>query len=292
MCCRRWPMRSLLMKVGFCVGCLLLIATQTQAGTFYFHNDQLGTPQALTDDAQAVVWKGEYGPFGVCIEVVDLIEQNLRFPGQYFDQETGLHYNFYRSYDPNLGRYIESDPIGLGGGLNTFSYALNDPISLYDPYGLWVLPSLPDWFVDASAGFGDTISFGFTNYIRDQAGTNGIVNKCSAAFSAAQVTGTVFGFFAGATGLAKAGFRLERGNWKQAGEWVAKKGHKKLHFHYGTGAGLTKHHLPYQGRNWWKNFKSNINNRSATTDIFHSIFSVYGFGVGLFGASNSGSCEC
>jgi len=64
------------------------------------------------------------------------IEHNIRFPGQYEDEETGLHYNYFRDYDPTLGRYVESDPIGLGGGINTFSYVDSNAISKYDQYGL------------------------------------------------------------------------------------------------------------------------------------------------------------
>ncbi|MCP4485971.1 MAG: RHS repeat-associated core domain-containing protein [Gammaproteobacteria bacterium] len=66
----------------------------------------------------------------------DGTEVDLRFPGQVYDVETGLYYNYFRYYDPETGRYVTSDPIGLYGGLNTFVYVGNDPINWIDPYGL------------------------------------------------------------------------------------------------------------------------------------------------------------
>ncbi len=67
-----------------------------------------------------------------------LTQVNLRYPGQYYDQGSGLHYNWNRYYDPRTGRYITSDPIGLEGGLNTYAYASNDPLRWVDPDGLFV----------------------------------------------------------------------------------------------------------------------------------------------------------
>ena len=64
------------------------------------------------------------------------VTNNLRLPGQYFDAETYLHYNYFRDYDPSLGRYVESDPIGLRGGLNTYSYVMNNPLKNIDINGL------------------------------------------------------------------------------------------------------------------------------------------------------------
>jgi len=64
------------------------------------------------------------------------VQLNLRLPGQYYDAETGLHYNYFRTYDPATGRYLEADPIGQAGGLNTYSYAAANPLSLVDPSGL------------------------------------------------------------------------------------------------------------------------------------------------------------
>jgi RHS repeat-associated protein len=100
------------------------------------HTDRLGTPQVVTDAAKSVVWSALYEPFGEVRLLTAAIENNIRFPGQYFDGESGLHYNYFRDYDPSTGRYVESDPIGLGGGLNTYAYVSANPISKTDPNGL------------------------------------------------------------------------------------------------------------------------------------------------------------
>jgi RHS repeat-associated protein len=105
---------------------------------YYFHNDHLGTPQVLTDDSQTVAWKAAYTPFGGAVPSIETVENPFRFPGQYYDQETGLHYNYFRYYDPSTGRYITPDPIGLEGGINLFSYAANNPINHIDTRGLRV----------------------------------------------------------------------------------------------------------------------------------------------------------
>lgn len=110
------------------------------SGTLNFiHTDHLGTPQQITDATQAIVWKADYSPFGEAAMTTELITNNLRFPGQYYDSETNLHYNWYRYYDPSTGRYITSDPIGISGGLNTYLYANGNPIILIDPLGLYCL---------------------------------------------------------------------------------------------------------------------------------------------------------
>jgi RHS repeat-associated protein len=104
--------------------------------TDYVHPDHLGTPQRLTDRHQQIVWDAVYAPFGEVTLRTEQVMQPLRFPGQYADPETGLHPNWHRDYDPALGRYLQSDPIGLSGGINTYAYVGSNPIRYTDPTGL------------------------------------------------------------------------------------------------------------------------------------------------------------
>ena len=119
--------------------------TAAQAkGVFYILPDHLGTPRAVTNEQNTVVWKNDPlgDPFGNAAPEEDPDEDgqkftlNLRFPGQYFDVETNTHYNYFRDYDPVTGRYVQSDPIGLKGGENTYLYVNGNPISVIDLQGL------------------------------------------------------------------------------------------------------------------------------------------------------------
>ena len=104
---------------------------------YYIHNDHLNTPQVVTNQSQQVVWMGDYEPFGkLAANQTNSIELFSRFPGQYLDPETNLYYNYFRDYDPSIGRYIESDPIGLEGGINTYAYVEGNPLGAIDPLGL------------------------------------------------------------------------------------------------------------------------------------------------------------
>ena len=105
------------------------------ANVYYVHTDHLGTPQVLTDGAASLAWNADYAPFGYA-EITGSLTFNLRFPGQYYDAETQAHYNGFRTYDPSLGRYLESDPIGLRGGWNTYAYVGGNPVTRADPEGL------------------------------------------------------------------------------------------------------------------------------------------------------------
>ncbi|WP_347881208.1 RHS repeat-associated core domain-containing protein [Pseudomonas sp. GD03985] len=123
----------------------------------YYHTDHLGTPRELTDRDGCIVWAATYKAWGNTAKIErprrliaatqghvqiqrweeqeNPVEQNLRFQGQYYDQETGLHYNRFRYYDPDCGRFVTQDPIGLLGGGNNYQYAPN-PVEWIDPLGM------------------------------------------------------------------------------------------------------------------------------------------------------------
>lgn len=112
------------------------------ADVFYVHTDHLNTPRRVSRPSDnAVVWRWDADPFGAKEANEDpdgdshQFVYSPRFPGQYFDAETKLHYNYFRDYEPTTARYIESDPIGLAGGVNTFAYAGGNPVLYVDPYG-------------------------------------------------------------------------------------------------------------------------------------------------------------
>ncbi len=126
--------------------CPLELEDPNYVGFAYFHNDHLGTPRVVTAEDGATLWKGDYNPFGKVKETLAegvVFEQDIRFPGQVEDRETGLYYNYYRYYQADLGRYLTSDPIGLDGGINTYAYVGGNPVMFVDPNGLEYVP--PDW---------------------------------------------------------------------------------------------------------------------------------------------------
>ncbi len=97
----------------------------------------MGTPRILTDQTLPKVWEVQVTPFGEISEEIATGIANLKgFPGQMRDPETGYSDNWNRMYDPSIGRYVQSDPIGLNGGLNTYAYVGGNPLSFIDPFGL------------------------------------------------------------------------------------------------------------------------------------------------------------
>ncbi|MBS4096802.1 MAG: RHS repeat protein [Sulfuricella sp.] len=116
----------------------------TPSANYYVHPDHLGTPRLVYNSTGKIIWRWNSDPFGATPANEDpdgdkvKFTFNLRFPGQYFDKESNLHYNYFRDYDPSIGRYVQSDPIGLKGGWNVYGYAKGNPLSKYDTLGLFV----------------------------------------------------------------------------------------------------------------------------------------------------------
>ncbi|MGH8175586.1 MAG: phospholipase effector Tle1 domain-containing protein, partial [Steroidobacter sp.] len=124
---------------------------------YWIHTNHLGAPQAITNEARIVVWRAEYEPFGLA-EVHDdpdgdgrKLSLNLRLPGQYADEESGTYYNIMRDYDPETGRYLTPDPLGVFDGANTFAYVGGDPLSAFDALGLYLFAFDGTW-IDRSRG--------------------------------------------------------------------------------------------------------------------------------------------
>lgn len=98
--------------------------------------EKQGSPQLMIDADQVVVWRVDRKPFGEVDTRVASINMGAGFPRQYAGGDSGYTYHYFRYYDPTLGRYIQSDPIGLAGGVNTFGYVSGNPIAYIDPFGL------------------------------------------------------------------------------------------------------------------------------------------------------------
>jgi len=127
---------------------------------YYVHPDHLGSPRAVTRPSDnAFMWRWDnVDPFGANLPNenpagLGTFSYALRFPGQYYDTETSTHYNYFRDYDPNTGRYEQSDPIGLLGGTNTYAYSGDDPENRIDPSGL-------AWYCTAPLHVAPSLDFG------------------------------------------------------------------------------------------------------------------------------------
>jgi len=161
---------------------------------FFYQNDRLGTPVYLTSINGSIVWSAVYEAYGRgVVEGSSEIDNNLRLPGQYYDSETGLHYNYYRSYDPRIGRYIETDPLGSKGKTNSLNYLIesacparayninsmlygyvkNNPINYLDPFGTFSINPVGGGFcfpVAPPVGLGFSASYSYKSCC-DRSGT-------------------------------------------------------------------------------------------------------------------------
>jgi len=105
---------------------------------WHYVTDHLGTPQEMYDQDGEIVWAADFSAYGLTARsLAQEVDNPIRFPGQYHDEESGLHYNRFRYYDPQVGRYVNQDPIGVIGGINTYAYVRNLPTRRADPLGLY-----------------------------------------------------------------------------------------------------------------------------------------------------------
>ncbi|AVD71757.1 RHS repeat domain-containing protein [Desulfobulbus oralis] len=179
---------------------LALREYEVRSGLYFYINDHLGTPQRLITGEGTVVWQAAALPFGRTQVQLGTVQNNLRFPGQYFDAETGLHYNWNRYYDPETGRYLSPDPIGLEGGLNLYAYVDNDPVNWVDPWGLTPAGTLIGGAVGgALGGWGGSVLGGIAG------GAGGTFALPGGGTIAGGITGAQVGGSIGATGGAIAG---------------------------------------------------------------------------------------
>ena len=156
------PIREYIWLGALPVGYVDRLGTSGASRLFYIHADHLGRPQKITDGSRAIAWDGVFAPFGEIHAITGGIVNVLMFPGQIYDSETGLSQNWHRDYDASIGRYLESDPIGLEGGINTYAYVGGNPLKRIDPDGRvafalpWIGPALGA-IGDAAIGLGTAI---------------------------------------------------------------------------------------------------------------------------------------
>jgi RHS repeat-associated protein len=135
------PIREYIWLGALPIGYVDRLGSGGASRLFYVHADHLARPQKITDASRAIVWDGVFAPFGEIHSITGSIVNVLMFPGQVYDPETGLAQNWHRDYDANIGRYLQSDPIGLEGGINTYAYVEGNPTAFADPDGRQAVPA-------------------------------------------------------------------------------------------------------------------------------------------------------
>jgi RHS repeat-associated protein len=237
-----------------------------RAGQLYFYQlDHLGTPLSLTDSNNNIVWQAQYSVFGKATLTVNDIDNPLRFQGQYFDAESGLHYNHFRYYDPETGRFISQDPIGLLGGINHYQYAPNH-INWIDPLGLCAkeysfeeLKNLASERLDFSTTLNCAVFWGTPNMVvaQDWATLN---NRMTLE----QTKGGMFldklNLFGGSSGITAA---QAKEIWDIASKRFAELASGEVNV-FSTGA---KRFSPFGERTWWKIEKPALMKNDKVTAI-------------------------
>lgn len=293
------------------------IAAQINGRLYAINTDHLNTPRRLTNTLGQVAWQwlitgfGEVPPTlgakGYAINGIDngkvyseTVAFSLRYPGQQWDEETGLSYNLHRYYDQDSGRYIQFDPIGLEGGPNGYLYAEANPLTYTDPLGLWGvadLPSIPQPAVDFGAGMGDTILFGQGQRIRDALGVDGGVDQCSDAYDYGEWAGIGASLATGfAGGVRAAGVK---GAGKEFSHWIPNRMGGPRTIFNGNYVSTATHAVsdPYRYRFMPRVWKAANPPMSTPMAQWTRIPNVYkgaaaGGAYGAAGAAQTGGCSC
>jgi RHS repeat-associated protein len=162
------------------------------AGDLYFLQDRLANVTSLANSTGGVVEQESYEPFG---NTTGSAATEYGYIGERFDPDSHLMVLNARVYDPVQQRFITEDPIGTAGGINVFAYSENDPVNAADPSGLaWCGADALTCASNIFAAAGDTVSLGFTNWVRDKMGTNDVVDKCSLGYQVGGYVGDVVNY--------------------------------------------------------------------------------------------------
>ncbi|WP_166897107.1 RHS repeat-associated core domain-containing protein [Massilia sp. CCM 8734] len=185
---------------------VLFIKTKNSNGedtVGYYHHDYRMAPVQATDRSGKIVWAADYDAFGrasittpVATAANPTITSHLRLPGQREDVETALYHNNFRDYDPRIGRYIQSDPIGIAGGINTYAYVLGSPTTLIDPSGLICVSDAVKDGIGGAAGAATAAAINTRNPYA--AGAFGALGFGAGYFGGSKGAGFATGFASGA----------------------------------------------------------------------------------------------
>jgi RHS repeat-associated protein len=175
---------------------------EKNGASFFYHSDALSSITELTDHSGTVAQRYSYLSFGRIEQQGHLnVVQPYAYTSREFDLETELYYYRARFYDVLTGRFLQEDPIGISGGLNVYTYVNDNPVGAIDPFGLDAI----DMAANAAAGFGDVVSFGLTNWVRNRLALNDIINECSWSYSSGKWIGWLHGLGFSGVGLFSGG---------------------------------------------------------------------------------------
>lgn len=199
------------------------------AGTNCFYGrDHLGSVREVVNASSGVLTRYGYDAYGRGSKLSGTVESDFQYTGHYAHSPSGLYLSPYRAYEAELGRWISRDPISEAGGINLYGYVQNNPINLWDPYGLY---DFMDFMYDASnfsAGVGDTLTHlpfmdrALTDIARDYIGGNDVVDKCSTGYGVGEIAGTGLGLALGGSAALRVGAEISIANRGNAvGKWLS-----------------------------------------------------------------------